>query len=133
MTSTNIPTDAYKRIVIDGQRYYGKHVLLGASGCNTRLRELDDIRQFVRELVDAIDMVAYGDTFAARFGSGAEVGISAVQLIETSAITIHTNDAAGDLYLDVFSCKDFAGSDVTAMVDKWFAPAAMDVEVRLRR
>jgi S-adenosylmethionine/arginine decarboxylase-like enzyme len=133
MTSTNVPTDAYKRILIGEQRYYGKHVLLGASGCNDRLRELDIIRQFVRALVQAIDMVAYGDTFAARFGAGAEAGISAVQLIETSAITIHTNDAAGDLYLDVFSCKDFAETHVTALVDEWFAPAAIDLDVRLRK
>jgi S-adenosylmethionine/arginine decarboxylase-like enzyme len=126
-------TDAYKRIVIDGRRYYGKHVLLGASGCNERLRDLDAIRAFVAELVERIDMVAYGETFAARFGSGIEIGISAVQLIETSAITIHTNDAAGDLYLDVFSCKDFDAGAVVETVRSWFTPGQIDHEVRLRR
>lgn len=126
-------TDAYKRIVSDGRRYYGKHVLLGAAGCNERLRDLDAIRQFVKELVEAIDMVAYGDVIAARFGSGIEIGISAVQLIETSAITIHTNDAAGDLYLDVFSCKDFEADRVRSLVEEWFAPLSVDFDVRLRR
>ena len=125
--------DAYKRIVVNGERYYGKHVLLGASACNERLRDLDAIRGFVAELVTRIDMVAYGETFAARFGSGIEIGISAVQLIETSAITIHTNDAARDLYLDVFSCKDFDANAVVDTVRIWFAPASIDNEVRLRR
>jgi S-adenosylmethionine/arginine decarboxylase-like enzyme len=133
VSSTLPPLDAYKRILLAGDRYYGKHVLLGASGCNARLRDIEAIRQFVQELVRRIDMVAYGDTIVARFGAGAEIGISAVQLIETSAITIHTNDAAGDLYLDVFSCKDFDAEDVTAVVRDWFAPTAIDAEVRLRR
>ena len=133
MTSSQVPTDAYKRIVIDGVRHYGKHVLLGASGCNARLRDLDAVRAFIRELVDEIDMVAYGDAIVARFGSGAEIGISAVQLIETSAITIHTNDAAGDLYLDVFSCKDYDAEMVRTMVGEWFDPGEMDFEVRLRK
>lgn len=133
MKTAKIPTDAYKRILIDGQRYYGKHVLLGASGCNSSLREIEEIRRFIHDLVRAIDMVAYGDAFIARFGSGPEIGISAVQLIETSAITIHTNDAAGDLYLDVFSCKDFDAEVVQKMVGERFNPDAMDMEVRLRR
>jgi S-adenosylmethionine/arginine decarboxylase-like enzyme len=133
MNPTTVPIDAYKRIERNGTRYYGKHVLLGATRCNARLREIDDVRRFIRELVGRIDMVAYGDTIVARFGAGAEIGISAVQLIETSAITIHTNDAAGDLYLDVFSCKDFDESDVVATVREWFAPASVDAEVRLRR
>ena len=50
------------------------------------------------ELVDRIDMVAFGDPIVERFGGGIEVGISAVQLIETSAIVIHTNDQAGDMH-----------------------------------
>ena len=133
MTTATMPADTYKRILVDGVRHYGKHVLMGASQCNDQLRDLDAVKAFVRELVDRIDMVAYAETFAARFGSGVEVGISAVQLIETSAITLHTNDAAGDLYLDVFSCKDFEAAEVEATVRTWFVPAHIDMEVRLRR
>lgn len=67
-------------------------------------------------------MVRFGDPFVERFGGGIEVGISAVQLIETSAITIHTNDGAKELYLDVFSCKDYDEHVVQECVDKFFSP-----------
>ena len=125
--------DGYKRIVFNGQRHYGRHVMVDATLCNERLLELDDINAFVAELVKRIDMVAYGDIVSARFGGGIETGISAVQLIETSAISLHTNDEARDLYLDVFSCKDFQAGTVVDVVTEYFAPESMNVRDLLRR
>jgi S-adenosylmethionine/arginine decarboxylase-like enzyme len=58
---------------------------------------------------------------------------SAVQLIQTSAITIHTNDEARDMYLDVFSCKDFEAETVIKAVKDWFAPASIDSQTLLRK
>lgn len=126
-------TDGYKRIVVDGQRHYGRHAMVDATLCNSRLLDLNDINQFVAELVKRIDMVAFGDIVSARFGGGIEVGISAVQLIETSCISLHTNDAARDLYLDVFSCKDFKIGDVVNVVAEFFAPESFNVRDLLRR
>ncbi|MEQ8734238.1 MAG: S-adenosylmethionine decarboxylase [Rhodospirillaceae bacterium] len=125
--------DGYKRIVVDGQRYYGRHVMVDSTLCNERLLELNDVNQFVADLVKRIDMVAYGNIVSARFGGGIETGISAVQLIETSAISLHTNDAARDLYLDVFSCKDFKAGDVVDIVTEYFAPDSMNVRDVLRK
>lgn len=125
--------DAYKRIVVDGVRYYGKHLILGAAGCNDALLDIATMRRFIAELVDRIDMRAYGECIVERFGSGIEVGLSGVQLIETSAITLHTNDAARDLYLDVFSCKTFDEQEALRVVTAYFAPASTDVQVLLRR
>ena len=34
-------------------------------------------------------------------------GTSAIQFIRTSNITIHTLDKVGEIYINVFSCKDF--------------------------
>ncbi|MCA8928551.1 MAG: S-adenosylmethionine decarboxylase [Alphaproteobacteria bacterium] len=123
----------YKRIVIDGVRHYGKHVILTASGCNAALLEKVKIADFCRDMVKRIDMVAFGEPFVERFGDGDEVGISAVQLIQTSAITIHTNDEARDMYLDVFSCKDFEADAVVQAVKDWFAPAGIESQTLLRK
>jgi len=125
--------DGYKRIVVDGQRHYGRHVMVDATGCNDHLLNLDTINGFVAELVQRIDMVAFGDIVSARFGGGIETGISAVQLIETSAISLHTNDAARDLYLDVFSCKDFSAGQVVDVVTEYFAPDSFSVRDLLRK
>ncbi len=123
----------YKRIVVDGVPHYGKHVILTASGCNDALLEKEKIADFCRDMVKRIDMVPFGEPFVERFGGGDEVGISAVQLIQTSAITIHTNDAARDMYLDVFSCKDFEASDVLKSVEDWFAPGSVEHQTLLRK
>jgi len=123
----------YKRIVVDGVQHYGKHVMLTASGCSAALLEKSTIADFCRDMVKRIDMVPFGEPFVERFGEGDEVGISAVQLIQTSAITIHTNDEARDMYLDVFSCKDFEAEAVVKAVEDWFAPAGIDSRTLLRK
>ena len=125
--------DSYKRLVIDGKRYYGRHLIASAHGCNDALLDKETIKRFLKEMTQRIDMVAFGEPFVERFGGGIEVGISGVQLIETSAITLHTNDGARDLYLDVFSCKDFAAKDALEVVREFFAPEIIDQQELLRR
>ena len=126
-------SEAYKRIVVDGVRHYGKHLILGAAGCSEALLDIATMRRFIAELVERIDMRAYGECIVERFGSGIETGLSGVQLIETSAITLHTNDASRDLYLDVFSCKTFDEQAALRVVTEYFRPAATDMQVLLRR
>lgn len=125
--------DTYKRTSINGNLYYGKHLMITAVRCNENLLEVDTIARFIKELVPKIDMTAHGDVVAARFGEGQEVGISAVQLIITSSITIHTNDMARDMYLDVFSCKWFDDDTVVRFVEEYFAPEDIKEAVMLRR
>lgn len=123
----------YKRILVDGVYYYGKHLVLSATDCNENLLDVKMITRFLTQLVDHIDMVAYGDPLVARFGQGIEEGISAVQLIETSAITIHTNDMARDLYLDVFSCKGYNELDVIEFVREVFETDDINYQILLRK
>jgi len=122
----------YRRINIDGIYYYGKHLILTARGCNENILDIPKVNTFIRELVKKIDMVAFGDPIVARFGGGIEVGLSAVQLIETSAITIHTNDQSRDMYLDVFSCKTFSEFTVVDFVKKTFNPKEFNYQTLLR-
>jgi len=122
----------YKRIVVDSVRYYGKHLILTAQGCNDNLLSVDTIRNWVSELVERIDMQAFGEPLVARFGEGIEEGISAVQLIYTSAIVIHTNDQSREMYLDVFSCKGFSEDDVITYLNETFAPSSVNFQILFR-
>ncbi|MCU0849133.1 MAG: S-adenosylmethionine decarboxylase [Spirochaetes bacterium] len=125
--------DAYKRGVINGVKYYGKHLMVTAVSCNDNLLDIDKVSGFVKEMVPRIDMVPFGDLVIARFGEGIEEGISAVQLIMTSAITIHTNDMARDMYLDVFSCKWFDEAVIAEMIKEFFDPEEIKENIILRR
>lgn len=124
---------SYKRIIKDGVPHYGQHVMLTAVHCNSHILDFISIDNFITSLVKDIDMVAHGKPLIARFGVGEEVGISAVQLIETSAITIHTNDKFRDLYLDVFSCKEYEAGLVWAVVERFFNPISISYEEVFRK
>lgn len=133
MNPQTVTPPQYKRLYLDGVYYYGKHLVLSAAGCNDNLLDLAFVTRFLKDLVIRIDMVAYGEPLVARFGQGIEEGISGVQLIETSAITLHTNDMARDLYLDVFSCKGYSEPDVLAFVHELFSPVSITYQVLLRQ
>lgn len=126
-------TNSYKRIIRDGVPHYGQHLMLTATNCNERLLDCDSINAFIKVLVKEIDMVAYGEPLVARFGQGIEIGISAVQLIETSAITLHTNDGCRDLYLDVFSCKEYDAGVVVEVVEAFFDPYSISFNEVFRK
>ncbi len=108
---------------------WGQHLVADVrAGDVARVRSGDDIREFCRQLVDRIDMVAYGDPVIEHFAvhSPEAAGHSLVQLIETSSITGHFVDCNGDFYLDVFSCKPFDSAAVVALVLEFFEPEHID-------
>ena len=47
-------------------------------------------------------------------------GVSAVQFIHTSNITIHTLDKLSEVYLSLFACEEFNSSDVVAITTAHF-------------
>ena len=77
---TTALTQEYRHIVVDGVHYYGKHLILTARGCNDTLLSEAAIATWMTDLVERIDMQAYGDPLVARFGEGIEEGISAVSV-----------------------------------------------------
>ena len=124
----------YKTIFRDGEYYYGQHLIGHCQNCNNNILSTEKISEFLISLCEVIDMVRFGDPLVARFGNGLEVGVSAVQLIETSAIVVHTNDSALEMYIDVFSCKDYSVVDAKNEIIKWFGSKKfiIDTKVLLR-
>jgi len=123
----------YRRILHNGEPHYGQHVIATALGCSDDILSIERMYDFLVQMADDIDMVRFGPPIVARFGEGHEVGISGVQLIQTSAITIHTNDAHRDMYLDVFSCKPFDEATVRRVVEEFLSPTSITCEVLYRK
>ena len=67
-------------------------------------------------------MVPYGSPLLKHFGEGNKSGYTLVQLIETSNICAHFVEETNDIYLDVFSCKQFDPDTVERVVKSYFAP-----------
>jgi S-adenosylmethionine/arginine decarboxylase-like enzyme len=102
---------------------WGYHLIVDAANCvPSSIRCARNIEQFTHTLVKRIDMVAYGKPQIVMFGTGNKKGYTLVQLIETSNITAHFVEESNDMYLDVFSCKQFDPSVVEAVLNKHFLP-----------
>lgn len=104
---------------------WGYHLLLDCtSGDHKKISDKDNVRDFVKELVQKIDMVAFGDTWIERFATHdlEKAGISFCQMIETSNITGHFVEKNGNFYIDVFSCKPFDNDIVLDVVNRYFSP-----------
>lgn len=103
--------------------------------CNpATIRNADEIRRFVVELCEIIDMKRFGETQVVHFGEDEKVaGFSMVQLIETSLISAHFANLTNTVYLDVFSCKLYDPEKVRAFAEKFFGGERSALNVTLRR
>lgn len=106
---------------------YGKELILDIHGCNLPVTRAF-LRRFLAELCDHINMEAEdlhfwdyeGDQEAYDAAEDHLKGISAVQFIKTSNITIHTIDVQRKVFLNIFSCKEFDFMDAKKFCETWF-------------
>jgi S-adenosylmethionine/arginine decarboxylase-like enzyme len=110
--------------------YWGYHLMLDCGGCDfDAMTSKQQLQQFVKELVKAIDMTAVGDPWIERTAIGLpdKEGFSLYQLIVTSNISAHFVDSSRQIYLDVFSCKEFEQEIVKQIVEKYFSPTRIKI------
>jgi S-adenosylmethionine/arginine decarboxylase-like enzyme len=108
--------------------YWGYHLMLDCSECDVdSIKDKQNIYNFVKTLVNEIDMVAYGEPIIEFLcpGDPSKEGYSLMQLITTSSITGHFIDHDKHIYLDVFSCKEFDPNTVKQVVQKFFNSGKM--------
>jgi S-adenosylmethionine/arginine decarboxylase-like enzyme len=103
---------------------WGYHLVIDARGCNDSCKSGDALTTWVHELVELIDMVAYGKPMVEHFAKHdpLKAGYTVIQMIETSAITGHFVDLNGGAYIDIFSCKPFDVQKVLDHLLKYFEP-----------
>lgn len=105
--------------------YWGYHALFDCASCeHDKITDRENIYNFIKELVEEIDMVAFGEPMIEHFATHdpTKAGWSFVQMIETSNITGHLVDSNGDAYIDVFSCKPFDIEVAQSVIKKYFNP-----------
>ena len=110
---------------------WGYHALFDCQSCPIeRVTSEKNIREFINEIVSAIDMKSYGAPMIAHFAThDADAAVySFCPMIETSNITGHFSDKTGDCYIDVFSCKEYDTDVAADVIDDFFRPE----EVKMR-
>jgi S-adenosylmethionine/arginine decarboxylase-like enzyme len=109
----------------DENKYWGYHLTLDVKECAAGTYDnKEHLEKWIKALVKKIDMVAYGEPQIIHFGHGEKhlAGWTVLQLIETSNITAHYCDEYGDVFIDVFSCKEFNPQDVVDNIIEFFQP-----------
>lgn len=113
---------------------WGYHLILDCGKCVPgTIRSKNNIRAFSADLVKKIDMIPYGPPRIVMFGDGNKKGYTLVQLIETSNIMAHFVEETDDIYLDVFSCKEFEPKVVEKVVDSYFGPQRKNAYFKIRQ
>ena len=109
---------------------WGQHLVLDFNGCPKELLEdKENILNWNKELVHAIDMVAYGDPVIEHFATHSHeaAGYTLLQMIETSNIAAHFAENIGQVYIDVFSCKAFDVEAALGICKKYFKPTQANI------
>ena len=86
---------------------WGFSTSLDLKKCNSKIKNKAEIKTYVMQLCDLIEMKRFGPCQIYKFGTGNKAGYSMLQLIETSNITGHFCDDNNSAYLDIFSCKPY--------------------------
>lgn len=113
--------------------HYGKELILDLYGCDSSLFNRKTLKRFFDELCNLLDMEICDLYFWDDEGVPEEEkqtdpnlkGTSAIQFIMTSNITIHTLDLRKEVYLNVFSCKDFSAPDAEKFCKSFFKATHM--------
>ena len=111
---------------------WGQHLVLDFNGCPKELLEdKENILNWSKELVHAIDMVAYDDPVIEHFATHSHeaAGYTLLQMIETSNIAAHFAENIGQVYIDVFSCKAFDVEAALGICKKYFKPTQANIHI----
>jgi len=116
---------------------YGKELIIDLHNCDPSTFNRKSIRDYFNRLCDLIDMEKeklcwwdyQGVPIEERDTEAHLVGTTAVQFIKTSNIVIHTLDLLGNVYINVFSCKDFDENAVKDFSEKWFNGKTVNSQV----
>lgn len=103
--------------------YWGFHGIYNCSGCDiASISSRETIYNFTKELVDKIDMIAYGEPIIEHFAEHdpTKAGYTMLQMIQTSNLSAHFVESNGEAYIDVFSCKNFDSAVVEEIIVKYF-------------
>ena len=132
---TRTPTDVAIRKEYQLVDAWGLHSGIDIRECNGEtIRSADEIKRFVVELCDLIEMKRFGECVVVNFGEDERVaGYSMTQLIETSLISAHFANQTNAVYLDVFSCKYYNPHVVAEFAKKFFGGTDYDLHYTCRK
>jgi S-adenosylmethionine/arginine decarboxylase-like enzyme len=109
-------------IIKDGVEYFGKHFIVDVFGCSDVIHDVEFWKKWFNEIVVLLNMEKFGEALVYEFGEGDLHGLSGVQFIHTSSITMHNQKPDNGVHLDIFSCKDYDERIVMEFIKETLKP-----------
>lgn len=108
---------------------WGYHLMINLYRVNrSKINQIQPVVKYINMIIPKIGMVAHGECHVERFGEGELEGISAMQFIETSSITVHCDEVDDRVFIDIFSCKEFNPKTATDFSYQYFNAQSVDVK-----
>ena len=129
MNNSKISKDEYER-----RGVWGILTSIDLFKCNHEiLSSGEEIKRYVVELCDLIEMKRFGEPVIVRFGADPKVsGYSLAQLIETSLISGHFAELDNSIYIDIFSCKFYDQEKAVEFTKNFFEAEKVVFNTTLR-
>ena len=122
-------------------KHYGKELILDVHNCDPTTFTRKSIKNYFNEICDLIGMERcklcwwddYGVPLEEQETEPHLKGTTAIQFIKTSNITIHTLDLLQNVYVNIFSCKEFNGDAAEKFTKEWFKGKVVNSHMIERR
>ena len=120
---------------------YGMELILDLHNCCPCTMTRKSIKQYYLQLCDLIDMEPQKRTFWddkwalpwRKQTNPKTTGISAVQFIITSNVTVHALPLLKRVYINIFSCKEFTPDIAKEFSQVWFSKSTGHIQVNVRK
>ena len=121
--------------------FYGKELILDIHNCDPSKFNRRSIRNYIKQLCELIEMEKCRLCWWDDYGVPVEEqetephlkGTTAVQFIKTSNILIHTLDLLKNVYINIFSCKDFDSDLAKNFSKEWFKGKIVNSQIIERK
>lgn len=108
---------------------FGKHLIIDASGCDEdNMKNNEKIKHFIDDLCEIGKMEKKGNLIIEEFPEtkfnidNDLVGVSVVQIISLSNITLHINYISKTIYFDFFTCGALKTDLIGVIFNNYFNP-----------
>ena len=116
---------------------YGKELIIDLHNCDSSTFTRKSIRKYFKLLCKQIDMKPEKLSWWDDYGLEPEFeqteahtkGTTAVQFILTSNITIHTLELLKNVYINIFSCKEFNADLAMQLSKEWFKGQVVNSQI----
>lgn len=115
------------------RRPFGWELRIDLAGCDPAV--VDDVaavRAWLAAVVAAVGMTPWGPPLVDRFGEADLYGVTGVQLITTSSVTVHC-DPPDAVFVNVFSCRPFDPQTAIQVTVAWFRAGRWSHDFVVRR